>query len=308
MPAYTSTRAVSPGYIYTVTASSEAIVRDVETDKLLCKANEGSQGMFVAIGGTVSMTTEDITATITQSSTTSGGARFEVQPTRPATGEEGVIYLIPITSSTDEDNEYEEWIWVKGYKGTDKDMKCRDYQYELHKCFDISDDKEVVECEHGFHLCKDRIDVFKYYPIRDSNRFFEVKALVRKTDYESYNGGNFTYDINNHVLVCGKDKLVAKSIIFTRELTVDEILSDIYVPDNWSAEDKKTILELGYEEAFRFVGRRELNKLGYSDTFSEIIIKDGKFDIARAVGTQEGLSMDMKVWTIYNHQGQSKHR
>lgn len=202
----------------------------------------------------------------------------------------------------------EEWIWVKGYKGTDKDMKCRDYQYELHKCFDISDDKEVVECEHGFHLCKDRNDVFKYYPIRDSNRFFEVKALVRKTDYESYNGGNLTYDTNYRMVMFGKDKLVAKSIIFTRELTVDEILSDIYVPDGWSAEDKKMIIELGYEEAFRFVGRRELNKLGYSDTFSEIIIKDGKFDIARAVGTQEGLSMDMKVWAIYNHQGQSKHR
>lgn len=110
----TTTQAVSPGYIYTVTASSEAIVRDVETDKLLCKANNGSQGMFVAIGGTVSMTTDDPTATITQASTNSGGARFEVHQTRPDTGEEGVIYLIPITTSTDEENEYEEWIWVKG--------------------------------------------------------------------------------------------------------------------------------------------------------------------------------------------------
>lgn len=114
MPATTRTQAVSPGYIYTVTASSEAIVRDVETDKLLCKANNGSQGMFVAIGGTVSITTSDPTATITQASTNSGGARFEVHQTRPDTGEEGVIYLIPITSSTEEENEYEEWIWVKG--------------------------------------------------------------------------------------------------------------------------------------------------------------------------------------------------
>ena len=110
----TTIQAVSPGYVYTVTASSEAIVRDVETDKLLCKANNGKQGMFVAIGGTVSMATDDPTATITQSNTTSGGARFEVHQTRPDTGEEGIIYLIPITSGTDEDNEYEEWIWVKG--------------------------------------------------------------------------------------------------------------------------------------------------------------------------------------------------
>lgn len=110
----TTIQAVSPGYVYTVTASSEAIVRDVETDKLLCKANNGKQGMFVAIGGTVSMATDDPTATITQSNTTSGGARFEVHQTRPDTGEEGIIYLIPITSGTDENNEYEEWIWVKG--------------------------------------------------------------------------------------------------------------------------------------------------------------------------------------------------
>lgn len=115
MPATTTTtQAVSPGYIYTVTASSETIVRSIEPDKLLCKANNGRQGMFIAIGGTVSMTTDDPTATITQASATSGGARFEVQQTRPATGEEGVIYLIPITSSADEENEYEEWIWIKG--------------------------------------------------------------------------------------------------------------------------------------------------------------------------------------------------
>ena len=114
MPAITTTQAVSPGYVYTVTASSETIVRDEETNKLLCKANNGSQGMFIAIGGTVVMATDDPTAIITQSSTTSGGARFEVQQTRPATGEKGVIYLIPIASSTDEEDEYEEWIWVKG--------------------------------------------------------------------------------------------------------------------------------------------------------------------------------------------------
>lgn len=42
-----------------------------------------------------------------------------------------------------EDKGVEEWVWVDGFKGTDKDMKCRDYQYELNKCFDISDDKDI---------------------------------------------------------------------------------------------------------------------------------------------------------------------
>ena len=27
--------------------------------------------------------------------------------------------------------ESEKWIWVEGYKGTDPEMKCRDFQFEL---------------------------------------------------------------------------------------------------------------------------------------------------------------------------------
>ncbi len=79
----------------------------------------------------------------------------------------------------------EEWIWIDGYKATDKDMKCRGYQFEMNKCFDISDDKPVELCGHGFHLCVKFNKVLKYYRIGDGNRFFEVKALVRKRDYDN---------------------------------------------------------------------------------------------------------------------------
>ena len=53
--------------------------------------------------------------------------------------------------------EEEEWIWVKGFKGTDKNMQCKDdYQYELGKQFDLDADVEPAVCSKGFHFCKNR--------------------------------------------------------------------------------------------------------------------------------------------------------
>lgn len=199
----------------------------------------------------------------------------------------------------------EEWIWVTGYKGTDKNMKCRDYQYEMNKCFDISGDVEVEKCAHGFHLCKNLKDVYQFYPIDNGNRFFEVRALVRKEDYESYIGGNGQTVVfkNGHAcIVSGYNKLVSKSIIFVRELTVDEILAHYNGISDWSDDDKRIIIDSGISKARLTVNVRKLVEVGYSETFAKTIARDDKFDIAYAVGTQEDLSMDMKVWIIYNHE------
>lgn len=198
----------------------------------------------------------------------------------------------------------EEWIWVTGYKGTDKDMKCRDYQYEMNKCFDIPDNAEVETCTYGFHLCKNLKDVYRFYPIGDGNRFFEVKALVRKEDSEAYISGNGQTVIfkNGHAcIVNGLNKLAAKSIIFVRELSIDEILEHVNDISDWSDDDKRLIIDVGIAKARLTVNSRKLVEVGYSETFAKIIATDDKFDIAYAVGTQEDLSMDMKVWTIYNH-------
>ena len=103
------TKSTSPGYLYAVTTESICIITDVDTRYNLCKAAVSKQGMFVAIGGSVECSDDNVI--LTQASTTSGGARFEVVATRPATGEAGVIYLVPSSSSSTE-NLYEEWLWV----------------------------------------------------------------------------------------------------------------------------------------------------------------------------------------------------
>lgn len=63
------------------------------------------------------------------------------------------------------------------YKGTDKDMKCRGFQFELGKEYE---EAEAKLCEKWFHGCEYPLDVFAHYAPADS-RFF-VADLDGVTD------------------------------------------------------------------------------------------------------------------------------
>ena len=66
------------------------------------------------------------------------------------------------------------------YKGTDKEMKCRDFQFELGKEYV---EEEAKLCYKGFHGCEYPLDVFAHYAPADS-RFF-VADLDGVTDEEA---------------------------------------------------------------------------------------------------------------------------
>ena len=59
---------------------------------------------------------------------------------------------------------------MKCFKGFDKDLKCRDFQYEIGK--EYTEEKANI-CNYGFHACEFPMDVFGYYPPSDS-RYCEV--------------------------------------------------------------------------------------------------------------------------------------
>ena len=63
------------------------------------------------------------------------------------------------------------------YKGTDKDMKCRGFQFDLGK--EYVEEKAKL-CEKGFHGCEYPLDVFAHYDPA-SSRFF-VADLDGVTD------------------------------------------------------------------------------------------------------------------------------
>ena len=61
---------------------------------------------------------------------------------------------------------------MKSYKGFDKNLKCRDFQYEIGKEYEM--DGEIKVCSRGFHACESPFDVFGHYTMIDS-RFCEVE-------------------------------------------------------------------------------------------------------------------------------------
>ena len=61
---------------------------------------------------------------------------------------------------------------IRTYKGTDKDMKCRGFQFEPGGEYETKG--RIKACENGFHACERPLDVFNHYPPATS-RYFAVE-------------------------------------------------------------------------------------------------------------------------------------
>ena len=60
---------------------------------------------------------------------------------------------------------------MKAYKGFDKRLRCRGFQYEVGKEYQ---EPEASLCHKGFHACENPLDTFRYYPPTES-RYCEVE-------------------------------------------------------------------------------------------------------------------------------------
>jgi hypothetical protein len=218
------------------------------------------------------------------------------------------VKIEPINNKPDkeETKEKEEWIWINGYKATDKDMKCRDFQYELNKQFDMPEDATISTCSSGFHLCRDLDDVFDYYEAKYGNRYFHVRALVRKSDFENYgmakSHGFFYLALSNN------NKIAAKSIEFLSEVSRDELEnalvehykdSFIELPKEYQAR----IPEMSIEEATDLIQIDKLVEAGYPRELAEYIAKhdcdNDQIDRAFEVAELKDLSLDTKMVLIF---------
>ena len=91
---------------------------------------------------------------------------------------------------------------VKGYKVTDKNMQCREFQFELG--VEFVHEGPIKICGSGFHFCQQANNCFNYYDFDSNNRVFEVEAT----------------GIVEH----GDDKSVTTHIKLIRELSWMEVL------------------------------------------------------------------------------------
>ena len=60
---------------------------------------------------------------------------------------------------------------LKAFKGFDKRLRCRGFQYEVGKEYQ---EPEASLCRNGFHACENPLDTLRYYPPTDS-RYCEVE-------------------------------------------------------------------------------------------------------------------------------------
>ena len=93
---------------------------------------------------------------------------------------------------------------MKAYKGFDKNLQCRGFQYEIGKTYTMPEGEDMKLCERGFHACIYIIDCFSYYEPAES-RYCEVELEDVSSEIDT------------------DSKRVARTITIVRELTLDEV-------------------------------------------------------------------------------------
>ena len=124
---------------------------------------------------------------------------------------------------------------MKSYKGFDKKLKCRDFQYEIGKEYEM--DGEIKVCSRGFHACESPFDVFDYYTMIDS-RFCEVEQ-----------DGNISKEDRGTKICSSKIKIKAElkladminlGIEWLKEITLPEKIKTS-IKDNSSGNDARSV-------------------------------------------------------------------
>ncbi|EJV8593636.1 hypothetical protein N7J88_003671 [Salmonella enterica] len=116
------------------------------------------------------------------------------------------------------------------FKGFNKDLKCRDFQFKIGKTF--HHDGKVETCGSGFHACECPFDVFSYYPPAESRYAETISFGV--IDREEI----------------GDTKIASASITIKAELTLPQFIQR-GIEWIWSKIDKSLEQQImtGYQSA-----------------------------------------------------------
>ena len=210
--------------------------------------------------------------------------------------------------------EQEEWVYVEGIKGMTEDMKGYDnFQFEVGKTY--IKDGLIEICKNGFHLSLNLEDVLHHYGICKGNRFFKVRALVRKKDLDEYGTitevDNFFYGKQKII----KNKLVSKEIEILEELSDEELFEEY---KKMESEKSRWIEDI---DDFKYCRKHGENKLaetklnvklivlGINELLVNILTKD--FDSLKSreifvdyveALSKENISRDMFIYLITEEQ------
>ena len=145
---------------------------------------------------------------------------------------------------------------MKGFKGFDKDWKCKNKKFEVGKTYR---EKKAELCKQGLHFCEDPIDIFSYYPPIE-NHYAEIEAKEVSDETES------------------DSKRVCKEIKIVKEISLKDIADESV---KFTIEKLKTKTEKG--DLSKLAASGYLSTLAASGNESTVQAK-GKNSIAASIG------------------------
>ena len=155
---------------------------------------------------------------------------------------------------------------IYSFKGFDKDMKCRGFQYEVGK--DYEQDGNIKCCNNGFHACEFPLDVFKYYVPGENSRYCTV-TQSGVTDKEE-----------------GDSKVASSKIHIETEIGLDGIIKAgvkfILDKVNWKNQkesntgDQSAATNTGNYSAATNTGNQSVAKVSGKESIAIVTGKDGK--------------------------------
>ena len=125
---------------------------------------------------------------------------------------------------------------IKSYKAFDENMRCRGFQYEVGKEYDMNGD--IKCCKRGFHACESPMEIWNYYDMLTS-RFAEVEQSG-KISAE----GDTTKVCSSHIKIKAELKLadiINVGVEWLKDLTSPSKIKDDSATLNDKGFDKKQI-------------------------------------------------------------------
>ena len=124
---------------------------------------------------------------------------------------------------------------ITAYKGFDKNLRCKDFQYEVGKTYHHTG--EIKMCNSGFHSCLNPLDALNYYTPISESRYCEVEiwgAIDKSTD---------------------DSKVVSEYIFIKRELTLKELI-EVYIKKNIITTNKSFAKNTSNEDYSQNISNR----------------------------------------------------
>ena len=169
---------------------------------------------------------------------------------------------------------------IKGYKGFDKSLQCRGFQYKVGETFE--EKGTIKACKSGFHFCENPFNIFDYYPPSDS-RYCNVEG-DGKIDTDNSDSKVACSKLHIHTEI-GLSGLISAGVKF--------ILDKVDWGNNKATNtgDQSAATNTGYQSA--------ATNTGYQSAASV----EGKDSIAIVTGYDSKAKGAMGCWIVLTERG-----